>query len=123
MNVLKIIMKINRRRFTIKKREQARHFVENKLKQFNGFYNFKINRVAIKNQTTRWGSCSSMGNLNFNYKIMYLRPALADYLIVHELCHLGELNHSKRFWALVAKTIPAYVEVNKELRRTPVKFM
>jgi hypothetical protein len=111
------------RRFTIKKREQARRFVESRIKHFNGFYNFKIGRIAIKNQTTRWGSCSSRGNLNFNYKILYLRAQLADYLIVHELCHLGELNHSKRFWLLVYKTIPDYVIINKELKRTPVKLI
>lgn len=112
-----------RRRFTIKKREQARRLVENRLSYFNKHYNFEINRIAIKNTSTRWGSCSSNNNLNFNYKIIYLRPELADYLIVHELCHLGELNHSKRFWALVAQTIPDYVEINKELRRTPVQLI
>ena len=109
------------RRFTLKRREQARRFITSRINYFNGFYNFKINRIAIKNQTSRWGSCSSKGNLNFNYKIIYLRPALADYLIVHELCHLGELNHSKRFWALVCKAIPDYVEINRELRRTSVR--
>lgn len=113
-------MKI-RSRFTVKKREQARRLVENRLGYFNKFYNFKINRVAIKNTSSRWGSCSSLGNLNFNYKIIYLRPELADYLIVHELCHLGELNHSKKFWALVGQTTPNYVEINRELRRTPVQ--
>ena len=114
---------IMKRRFTIKKREQARRFVENKIKHFNSFYGFKVNRVAIKNQTTRWGSCSSKGNLNFNYKIIYLRSQLADYLIVHELCHLGELNHSKMFWNLVSKTIPDFIEINKELRRTSVRLV
>jgi len=112
-----------RRRFTIKKREQARRFVQNRINYYNQFYGFKIKRIAIKNTSTRWGSCSSLGNLNFNYKIIYLRPELADYLIVHELCHLGELNHSKRFKELVMKTIPNYVNINKELRRTPVKFI
>ena len=116
-------MLITRRRFTIKKREQARRFVEGRIKYFNSFYNFKINRIAIKNQSTRWGSCSSKGNLNFNYKIIYLRLALADYLIVHELCHLGEFNHSKKFRDLVSKTIPDYVNINKELRRTPVRVV
>jgi len=111
------------RRFTIKKREQARRFIEYRIKYFNDFYGFKINRIAIKNASTRWGSCSSKGNLNFNYKIIYLRPALQDYLLVHELCHLGQLNHSKKFWALVKQTIPDYIEINKELRRTPVKFV
>jgi predicted metal-dependent hydrolase len=109
--------------FTIQKREHARIFVENRLSYFNKIYNFKINRVAIKNTFTRWGSCSSKGNLNFNYKVVYLRPELADYLIVHELCHLGELNHSKRFWLLVSKTIPDFVEINRELRRTNVKII
>ena len=109
--------------FTIKKREQARRFVENRISYFNKFYNFRINRIAIKNTSARWGSCSSKGNLNFNYKIIYLRPELADYLIVHELCHLGQLNHSKKFWALVKQTIPNYVKINKELKRTAVKLI
>lgn len=99
------------------------NLVENRINFFNSFYNFKINRIVIKNQSSRWGSCSSKGNINFNYKIIYLRPALADYLIVHELCHLGELNHSKRFWDLVRKTMPDFVEINKELRRTPIKLV
>ena len=110
------------RRFTVKKREQARSLVLAKLAHFNQFYGFKINRVAIKNTYRRWGSCSSKGNLNFNYKIIYLKPELADYLIVHELCHLGEFNHSPKFHALVAKTIPNYVEINKKLRRTPIRL-
>lgn len=111
------------RRFTKENREMARIFVENRLSVINKFYNFKINRIAIKNTKSRWGSCSSKGNLNFNYKIIYLKPKLADYLIVHELCHLGELNHSKRFWNLVAKIIPDYVTINKELRRTSIKLI
>jgi predicted metal-dependent hydrolase len=108
------------KRFTIKKREYARYFVWQRINSFNSFYNFKINRVAIKNTKSRWGSCSSKGNLNFNYKIIFLKPVLADYLIVHELCHLKELNHSKRFWALVKETLPDYVELNKKLKKTSV---
>ena len=115
-------MKI-RRRFTIQQREQARIFVENRISYFNKFYKFEINRIAIKNTSTRWGSCSSKHNLNFNYKIIYLKPELADYLIVHELCHLGEFNHSKKFKALVAKTIPNYAKINKELKRINVKYI
>ncbi len=116
-------MKKIRRRATTKKREVARIFVENRISYFNKLYNFKINRIAIKNTKTRWGSCSSKGNLNFNYKIIYLRPELADYLIVHELCHLGELNHSKRFWALVARAIPSYIKINKELKKTNIRLI
>ena len=54
-------------------------------------------------------------------EIIYLRPDLADYLIVHELCHLGELNHSKKFWALVSKTIPDYIRASKELKKIHIK--
>ena len=114
---------MKRRRFTIKKREQARRFVAQRINYFNGFYNFKINRISIKNTKTRWGSCSEYGNLNFNYKIIYLKPELADYLIIHELCHLGELNHSKKYWDLVKKTVPNFVNINKELRKTLVNFV
>jgi predicted metal-dependent hydrolase len=99
----------------------ARRFVKSRIAYFNQFYNFKFNKIFIKNQSTRWGSCSSLRNLNFNYKIIYLRPDLADYLIVHELCHLGEMNHSKRFKDLVSKTIPNYVKLNKELKKLHVK--
>ena len=110
-----------RKRFCNSYKELAINFADNRIKYFNSFYNFKINRIAIKNTSARWGSCSSKKNLNFNYKIIFLKPKLADYLIVHELCHLGELNHSKRFWALVKQTIPDYGIINKELRRIPVK--
>ena len=110
-------------RFNKINREQARIFVENKISFFNKLYNFEINRIAIKNTSTRWGSCSSKKNLNFNYKIIYLRPVFADYLIVHEICHLKEFNHSRRFWELVAKTIPDYAIINKELRKMPIKFI
>lgn len=110
------------KRFTKSKKEKARIFVENRISYFNKFYNFEINRIAIKNTKRRWGSCSSKKNLNFNYKIIYLKPELADYLIVHELCHLGELNHSKRFWGLVFETIPDYDKINKELKKIRIKL-
>lgn len=89
---------------------------KNKLGQFNKFYGFSYNRVSIKNQKTRWGSCSKKGNLNFNYKIVHLPENLVDYLVVHELCHLREMNHSRDFWALVEKTIPDYKILRRQLR-------
>ena len=94
----------------------ARVLVQRKLEQFNTVYNFKIGRVSIRNQRSRWGSCSRLGNLNFSYKIVLLPEELADYLIVHELCHLGEFNHSPRFWALVARTIPDYKARRRALK-------
>ena len=105
------------RRFTKDNREMARILVENKISYFNKFYKFDINRIAIKNTKSRWGSCSSKANLNFNYKIIFLEEQFIDYLIVHELCHLKEFNHSKNFWKLVEKTIPDYKVINQKLRR------
>ncbi len=95
---------------------RAGKLVMGRLEYFNQFYKFKFNRVFIRNQKSRWGSCSSKGNLNFNYKIALLPPALADYLIVHELCHLGEMNHSLRFWQLVSEQIPDYKKLRRELK-------
>lgn len=91
--------------------------VERRINYFNQFYNFKFKKISIRNQKTRWGSCSRKGNLNFNYKIALLPEKLSDYIIVHELCHLGEFNHSKKFWNLVFKTIPDYRKIRKEIRK------
>ena len=66
---------------------------------------------------TRWGSCSKKGTLNFNYKIALLSPELRDYIIVHELCHLGEFNHSSKFWLLVEKTVPNYKTLRKQIKQ------
>ena len=77
----------------------------------------RVGRVAIRNQRSRWGSCSKQGNLNFNYKIALLPDALADYIVVHELCHLGEFNHSQAFWDLVAVAVPDHRERRAELRQ------
>jgi predicted metal-dependent hydrolase len=87
-----------------------------KVLELNIIYNFKYNKISIKNQSTRWGSCSKKGNLNFNYKIAILSEELADYLVVHEICHLGEFNHSKKFWNLVAKAVPNYLVLRKQLK-------
>ena len=97
-------------------KEKARALVHDRLRHFNTFYNCDIGRISIRNQKSRWGSCSSKGNLNFNYKIVFLPQELADYIIVHELCHLKEMNHGKRFWILVAQTIPDYKERQDKIR-------
>lgn len=95
---------------------QALSLAQSKVKQWAKIYGANYNRVSIKNQKTRWGSCSKKGNLNFNYRIVHLRAELLDYLVVHEVCHLKEFNHSRKFWALVANAIPNYKLLRKELR-------
>jgi len=104
------------RRDYLKLKPQALHLVTEKLKYFNQFYNFTYKNISIKNTKTRWGSCSHTGNLNFNYKIILLPDALINYIVVHELCHLGQFNHSQKFWDLVAKTIPNHIEIRRELK-------
>lgn len=99
-----------------KHKEAARELVLRRLSFFNQFYGYKIGKIAIRNQKSRWGSCSTKGNLNFNYKLAIIPSHLADYVIVHELCHLGEFNHSQKFWDLVAKTMPDYKKMRDELK-------
>jgi len=105
------------RRNYLKHKQAARELIQDRLDHFNQFYGLDINRISIKMQKTRWGSCSIRRNLNYNFKILFLTPAQADYIIVHELCHLQEFNHSKRFWSLVGKTIPEYRQRIKEIRQ------
>lgn len=94
----------------------ARQIIQDRLIHFNQFYEFEYKHISIRNQKTRWGSCSSRSNLNFNYRIALLPPELQDYLIVHELCHLKEFNHSKNFWNLVEQQIPHYKQLDKALK-------
>lgn len=99
-----------------KSKKAALELVTNRLGYFNKAYNFKYNHISIKRHRSRWGSCSQKGNLNFNYKIVFLPPDVSDYIIVHELCHLQEFNHSRSFWELVAKTIPNHKEIRTKLK-------
>lgn len=97
-------------------KELARAVILERVSYFNQYYNFSYNRIAIRNQRRCWGSCTSLKNLNFNYKLYFLPPHLRDYVIVHELCHLAELNHGKQFWARVAEVIPDYKMHVRELK-------
>lgn len=97
-------------------KERASDIALSRLEYWNKFYNFVYKKVTIKDTKSRWGSCSKAGNINFNYKLALLSQELTDYIVVHELCHLGEMNHSKNFWALVSKTIPNHKELRKQLK-------
>jgi len=104
-------------------KEAARALVHARLAHFNQQYRFTLKKVFIKNSRSRWGSCSSKGNVNFNYRLLFLPPELQDYIVVHELCHLGHFNHSADFWALVAEAAPAYKTLRAELRKIPIQSL
>ncbi len=100
-----------------KLKEETRKLVTERVEHFNKFYKFKYKRISIRNQKSRWGSCSSKGNLNFNYRLIHLPLELLDYVVVHELCHLKEMNHSRKFWDLVGKGMPDFKLRLKRLKK------
>jgi len=107
---------VSGRRAYLKHKEEARTFITERLIYWNHFYKHPYGRVAIKDTKRLWGSCSRKGNLNFSYALLFLPRELADYVVVHEICHLKEHNHGPRFWALVAKAQPEYLRLRHELR-------
>lgn len=117
----RLFLKHSKKEFEEKKAE-ALALVTKKVIEYNKHYKFVYKNITIRNQKTRWGSCSAKGNLNFNYKIALIPESLADYIVVHELCHLGQFNHSRAFWDLVAETIPNYRELRAELRRIGIRY-
>ena len=98
-------------------RAAARELVTRRLEHFNREYGYTYGTISIRDQKTRWGSCSAKGNLSFNYRIVFLPSELADYLVVHELCHLKEHNHSKRYWELVERAVPDYKKLGAQIRK------
>jgi predicted metal-dependent hydrolase len=97
-------------------KETARTIIHQRLQYWAPICGVAYKRVTIRNQRKRWGSCSSKGNLNFNYRLIFLPSTLCDYVIVHELCHLKELNHDAAFWKEVGKVLPEYRTLEAELR-------
>lgn len=88
--------------------DQAVEYIPKRVKYYAEKENFIYNKITIKNLVSRWGSCSTKGNLNFNCLLMLTPDYVIDYIVVHELCHLREMNHSEKFWAEVEKIIPDY---------------
>lgn len=89
--------------------DQALSLIPERVRHFAPIVGVTYGRITIRNQRTRWGSCSSAGNLNFNCLLMLAPREVLDYVVVHELCHRLEMNHSAAFWAQVARVDPDYM--------------
>lgn len=94
----------------------AKQIIPAKVAYFARVMGVTYGRIAIRKQKTKWGSCSRDGNLNFNCLLMMAPPEVLDYVVVHELCHRLEMNHSARFWALVECVLPDYKKPKKWLK-------
>ena len=93
--------------------EEALKVIPARVEYFARVIGVTYGKITIRNQKTRWGSCSSKGNLNFNCLLMLAPPEVLDYVVVHELCHRKQMNHSKAFWSEVEKVLPDYKEARK----------
>jgi predicted metal-dependent hydrolase len=103
--------------------DEAAKDIPERVRRFAPVVGVQYGRITIRNQKSKWGSCSSQGNLNFNCLLMLAPPSVRDYVVVHELCHLIELNHSKRFWTLVAGVLPEYRKEEQWLKTQGMLIM
>lgn len=86
----------------------ARSLFESRVAFYHKITGGSYASITVRDQKTRWGSCSSRGTLSFNYRLIFAPPAVLDYVVVHELCHLTHMNHSKAFWSMVGAVMPDY---------------
>ncbi len=98
-------------------RAQARNYIAARLEYFSHSHNMKPVGLRISSARTRWGSCSRKGTLSFTWRLVMAPPEVMDYVIVHELAHLHEMNHSPAFWALVEKMLPDYQQRRAWLKK------
>ncbi len=94
----------------------AKEYFPKRAAYFQQFTGGTYNRITIRDQKTRWGSCSAKGTLSFNWRLMLAPPAILDYVVVHELCHLTHMNHSPAFWQAVGEVYPDYRIARKWLK-------
>jgi predicted metal-dependent hydrolase len=97
--------------------KQAREYLPERLNQLSLETGLKFKKIRFSNARTRWGSCSQSGTISLNVQLMRLPPKIIDYVLLHELCHTKEMNHSNRFWDLVSKYDPNYKVHRKKLRK------
>lgn len=97
-------------------REAAKEYIPKRVAFYHELTGGNYTKITIRDQKTRWGSCSANGTLSFNYRLMLAPPRVLDYVVVHELCHLTHMNHSREFWDMVGSILPDYKEYKKWLK-------
>lgn len=97
-------------------KKEAKQYLQEKVSRLAGKMKVDYGRIGIRDQVSRWGSCSGKGNLNFNWRLVLLPEGLTDYVVVHELAHRRHMNHSKSFWNTVEEEMPDYRERRKALK-------
>lgn len=97
-------------------KKAAREYIPARVAYFHRFTGGSYDKITIRDQKTRWGSCSSNGTLSFNYRLMLAPPRILDYVVVHELCHLKHMDHSPAFWQSVEAVLPDYSERKQWLK-------
>lgn len=103
-------------------RKQARYILTQRVEGYATLMRVSYDTIRIKDQKTCWGSCSNKRNLNFNYRIIMAPEEVIDYIVVHELCHLRQMNHSPEFWREVANILPEYARRRKWLKENGSKL-
>ncbi len=106
-----------------KHQELARQVLQRRAEYYARQMQVSYGRVAVKDQKTRWGSCSAKGNLNFNWRLILAPGEVLDYVVVHELAHRREMNHSARFWNLVESVLPDYQQRKRWLKENGDRLM
>lgn len=104
-------------------RERARNVIEEKIENYEAEISEDYDKIFIRDQETRWGSCSSKGNLNFNWRLILGPEKVLEYVVVHELVHLEEKSHDEKFWSKVRKIYPNYKESNRWLSRNSAELV
>lgn len=100
-------------------RHTARGYFTEKTRYYADIMGLEYNKIRISSAMSRFASCSSRGNISYSYRLMLYSEACREYVIVHELAHLVEMNHSKKFWDIVGRYMPEYKKIREELKKVP----
>lgn len=101
---------------------RALEYTVERARYFSGILGVQFNGIKVRSMRSRWGSCTSRGNISFDWRLITVRPSVVDYVVVHELCHLVHPNHSREFWTLVESILPDYKARVKHLKEVEKRF-